>query len=711
MKTSRMYLRRLHMAAFGRFFDVSVGPFSSGLNVVYGKNETGKTTLNAFIAGVLFGWEKAHGSRNVYRPKMAERSGTLFFVCDETGEAFEVSRTRNVDGPSFSPGEASSLVDAIDKDTFSTVFALTSDELRGLEGASDITARLLTASAGLEVSPASALAALDKEIASYTSRSSAVEHSFVRMNAEEEECKHLLAQARAESDVLKDEYREYEELVEKHDEASDIIADTNARIESVASARAEVARLEEVEKERCREIRECDARLAAEEAPLSASEPPLFDEETEAAVLAEVERLEQEKTRIESRLDAARDAFARARAEASVQAGSADGRKKNPSVSAMLVLAAALAIGGLCLLFFASARGETVAALASALVVVAGAACGFAAMHASRRSSDVSRETPSAQAMNIARGVLESCEQEELMFSLKAKERLESMGLAGAHESLSRARALVEKSRARRLRAAELLRFRTEQNRIRARCEQEAAHARARRKELLAQCGIATGGSAALERMEEELRERRDEAMSRMRASDARLGELKQALQAGARLSEYDILKTRAAQIATRKEEAAAELAELLLARRALEKTLDAWKSESVPAVYRRASELFGLMTNGAWQGIRMEEGGVLVAVDAVNKRLEPRFLSMGTCQQLYLALRIALLECASDVGAGLPVLADDILVNFDDERRIGAVKALSELSESRQVILFTCHKEILETVRRHATECTVVAL
>ena len=42
------------------------------------------------------------------------------------------------------------------------MFALTSDELRGLEGATDVTAKLLTAGAGLEVSPASVLAALDK---------------------------------------------------------------------------------------------------------------------------------------------------------------------------------------------------------------------------------------------------------------------------------------------------------------------------------------------------------------------------------------------------------------------------------------------------------------------------------------------------------------------------------------------------------------------
>ena len=83
----------------------------------------------------------------------------------------------------------------------------------------------------------------------------------------------------------------------------------------------------------------------------------------------------------------------------------------------------------------------------------------------------------------------------------------------------------------------------------------------------------------------------------------------------------------------------------------------------------------------------------------------------MGTCQQLYLALRIALLECVEGVGNAVPVLADDILVNFDDERRKGAVRALSELAEKRQVILFTCHKEIVEAVRQYADAHTMVAL
>lgn len=65
---SRLHLDRIHIQAFGKFFDKNIGPFSSGLNVVYGENEAGKTTINAFVGGVLFGWEDARGQKNTYKP-------------------------------------------------------------------------------------------------------------------------------------------------------------------------------------------------------------------------------------------------------------------------------------------------------------------------------------------------------------------------------------------------------------------------------------------------------------------------------------------------------------------------------------------------------------------------------------------------------------------------------------------------------------------
>ena len=105
-------------------------------------------------------------------------------------------------------------------------------------------------------------------------------------------------------------------------------------------------------------------------------------------------------------------------------------------------------------------------------------------------------------------------------------------------------------------------------------------------------------------------------------------------------------------------------------------------------------------MTDGAWTTVSMsEEGRLQVGNDLLITR-EPVHLSLGTCQQLYLALRIALLITADNVGRSIPIIADDILVNFDSKRRVAAARALAQLACHRQVIVLTCHEEIVETMR-----------
>ena len=64
----RSYLEHIKIVSFGAFSNKAVGPFAPHLNVVYGPNEAGKTTLASFVGGVLFGWEEARGSRNTYKP-------------------------------------------------------------------------------------------------------------------------------------------------------------------------------------------------------------------------------------------------------------------------------------------------------------------------------------------------------------------------------------------------------------------------------------------------------------------------------------------------------------------------------------------------------------------------------------------------------------------------------------------------------------------
>ena len=63
---------------------------------------------------------------------------------------------------------------------------------------------------------------------------------------------------------------------------------------------------------------------------------------------------------------------------------------------------------------------------------------------------------------------------------------------------------------------------------------------------------------------------------------------------------------------------------------------------------------------------------------------------SDGTVDQLYLALRLAVAE---ELTPGAPLILDDALVRFDDDRLKEAMEVLKEAAENKQVILFTCQQ------------------
>jgi uncharacterized protein YhaN len=75
--------------------------------------------------------------------------------------------------------------------------------------------------------------------------------------------------------------------------------------------------------------------------------------------------------------------------------------------------------------------------------------------------------------------------------------------------------------------------------------------------------------------------------------------------------------------------------------------------------------------------------------------------MSEGTIDQLFLALRIASIEQSVKGGSILPVLADDLFINFDDGRAEAGFRVLGELAKSTQVLFFTHHKHLLEIARR----------
>ncbi len=131
------------------------------------------------------------------------------------------------------------------------------------------------------------------------------------------------------------------------------------------------------------------------------------------------------------------------------------------------------------------------------------------------------------------------------------------------------------------------------------------------------------------------------------------------------------------------------------LAVRLLNRARERFESERQPDVVRTAGRVFSAMTAGRYTDVRVPLDGSGVTVLSASGRLKTSDqLSRGTAEQLYLALRVGLIGSLGTTGEALPVLMDDVVVNFDPERREGAVLAIGELAAMRQVLFFTCHPE-----------------
>ncbi len=128
----------------------------------------------------------------------------------------------------------------------------------------------------------------------------------------------------------------------------------------------------------------------------------------------------------------------------------------------------------------------------------------------------------------------------------------------------------------------------------------------------------------------------------------------------------------------------------------ALEMALDALREATAtlqrrfaPRISKRAQELFRKLTGGRYDRITLGEDLSLNACTREEDTLRPaQWRSDGTVDQLYLALRLAVAE---ELTPDAPLVLDDALVRFDDERLKTALEILKESAKEKQVILFTC--------------------
>ncbi len=138
----------------------------------------------------------------------------------------------------------------------------------------------------------------------------------------------------------------------------------------------------------------------------------------------------------------------------------------------------------------------------------------------------------------------------------------------------------------------------------------------------------------------------------------------------------------------------------LTLCRTLLDETRKIYETERQPGVLRQASLFFKVMTEGRYIRVIAPLDGAEIQVErADGVRLPPQLLSRGTAEQLYLAMRLALVREYASTTDALPVVFDDVFVNFDPARTRNTLQAVRELAETHQVLLFTCHPHFVNIV------------
>ncbi|MFO1020584.1 MAG: hypothetical protein U0903_07800 [Planctomycetales bacterium] len=117
------------------------------------------------------------------------------------------------------------------------------------------------------------------------------------------------------------------------------------------------------------------------------------------------------------------------------------------------------------------------------------------------------------------------------------------------------------------------------------------------------------------------------------------------------------------------------------------------------PLTLADASRYLSRLTEGRYRNIWTPLGERDLHVDDDQQRTwNVGDLSRGTREQLFLSIRLALIQQLSRQGIQMPMVLDDVFVNFDEGRTAAAIEVLEEFAQhGQQLLFFTCHRYLAE--------------
>ncbi|MBP3800514.1 MAG: hypothetical protein J6I85_00540, partial [Clostridia bacterium] len=140
-----------------------------------------------------------------------------------------------------------------------------------------------------------------------------------------------------------------------------------------------------------------------------------------------------------------------------------------------------------------------------------------------------------------------------------------------------------------------------------------------------------------------------------------------------------------------------------------LEEAYEEMKNSVTPKFTNNLSQIISVITNNKYNKIKFnDENGIIVELEN-GDYVETNNLSIGTIEQLYLSLRISMIDELSEEK--LPLFLDETFAYYDEERLRNVLMFLIKESRRRQVFIFTCSKREIDALKSLNINCNIVEL
>lgn len=149
----------------------------------------------------------------------------------------------------------------------------------------------------------------------------------------------------------------------------------------------------------------------------------------------------------------------------------------------------------------------------------------------------------------------------------------------------------------------------------------------------------------------------------------------------------------------------------LVIAKNTIDKISKNIQRDFAPKLNSKVGVIIQSVTSNKYSDVKITENLNIKVIDpTTNKLIDVEKLSCGTIDQLYFAMRLGIVDIIKGKN-NLPLILDDSFVQYDYPRLENILEFLSKESLKRQIILFTCHKREKEILNKQGVNYNLVNL